>query len=151
MLKITNTALDHTKVFQRRRASKMVMEPVLFGRRLRLRTSMMYDGPINEHQQKLLDLYVQHGVISVEDMSPKKEMSSTPLPPPLVPEDPGVGIINTQAINKLEWQGEATVAESNPERRAEAPVTVESASTPVDAPPETTEGQPKKGKRKQPS
>lgn len=64
--KIKNTALDPTKRFLHRTASKLQMEPVLAGRRLRLRTSMVISDELFEHNKPNLNLWKGWGVVDWE-------------------------------------------------------------------------------------
>lgn len=88
--RIKNTALDHTKRFLHRRAHKMQMEPVLAGRRLRLRTSMVISDELFEHNKANLELYKRWGVVEWEqlggDGKPAMKDPSGELPV-LAPED----------------------------------------------------------------
>lgn len=64
--KLKNTALDHDKRFLHRRASKMQMEPVIGGRRLRIRQSMVISDELFEHNRANLELWQRWGVVSWE-------------------------------------------------------------------------------------
>jgi hypothetical protein len=98
--RIWNTALDHTKRFLHRKASKMQMEPVLAGRRLRLRSSMTISDELFDHNKANLELYKGWGVVDWErvgeekkpvvdveaDTDAKKQPPSVEIPA-LMPED----------------------------------------------------------------
>jgi len=64
--KLKNTALDHDKRFLHRKASKMQMEPVIGGRRLRIRQSMVISDELFEHNRANLELWNKWGVVSWE-------------------------------------------------------------------------------------
>lgn len=96
--KITNTALDHTKRFLHRTASKMQMEPVLAGRRLRIRSSMVISDELFEHNKPNLELYRSWGVLDwkkdgeekatvVEPTVPSESKKDPSLIPPMQPEN----------------------------------------------------------------
>lgn len=64
--RLKNTSLDHTKRFLHRRASKMQMEPVIGGRRLRIRSSMLISDELFEHNKANLELWRGWGVVDWE-------------------------------------------------------------------------------------
>lgn len=72
--KLKNTALDHTKRFLHRTASKMQMEPVIGGRRLRIRSSMIISDEIFEHNKANLALWRGWGVVDWEQVGGEKSV-----------------------------------------------------------------------------
>ncbi len=76
--KLINTALDHTKRFLHRTASKMQMEPVIGGRRLRIRSTMIISDEIFEHNKANLALWRGWGVVDWEQVGGEKSKAETP-------------------------------------------------------------------------
>lgn len=64
--KLKNTALDHDKRFLHRTASKMQMEPVIGGRRLRIRQSMVISDELFAHNLATLILWRGWGIVTWE-------------------------------------------------------------------------------------
>lgn len=65
MLKIKNTALDPSKSLLHRTASKMEMEPMINGQRLRLRTSVDVPEEWANKNRDYLEKLIKQGVIEV--------------------------------------------------------------------------------------
>jgi hypothetical protein len=76
--KIWNTALDHTKRFLHRRAAKMQMEPIVGGKRLRIRSSLVLDDAVFEHNKTNLELYKSWGVLDYEQVGGEKKVEKEP-------------------------------------------------------------------------
>ncbi len=75
MLRIKNTALDPSKALQMRQASKLEMEPMINGQRLRLRTSMDVPDAWAQKNKDYLEKLWKSGVIDID-------YSKTPEPEP---------------------------------------------------------------------
>ena len=94
MWTVTNTTLDHTKSMLMRRAPKLVMEPVIAGQRLRLRSSLVLSDAQFEHNRADLEKLSGQGVLDFKQMSqdkPSKKIEAAPVaevtpPPPPPPE-----------------------------------------------------------------
>lgn len=94
--KIKNTALDPSKRFLHRTAPKLQMEPVIGGRRLRLKSSLVISDELFEHNKANLELWRKWGVVdwetSGEAKQPEVKVEGDVAPPLVVnsipPEDP---------------------------------------------------------------
>lgn len=119
--KITNTALDLNKRFLLRKAPKLQMEPVLAGRRLRLRSSMVISDELFEHNKANLELYKGWGVVEWEKVGEAKAEAEPPKPP-IVTDPPADTVLEVPP---------APPAETPPsEPKSEEPTKVESKTQP---------------------
>lgn len=89
MWKVINSTLDHTKRFLHRRASKMVMEPVIAGQTCRLRSSIMLTDVQKANNEAYLAHLVSQGVVTVEEVGGSTKVAEEPagasrviVPPP---------------------------------------------------------------------
>ena len=98
--KIRNTALDHDKRFLHRRAHKMQMEPVLAGRRLRLRSSMVISDENFDHNKANLELYKRWGVVTWEKVGGEGEQVESD-ETPATPEAPAAGDKPRMAVDLM--------------------------------------------------
>lgn len=80
--KLKNTALDPSKRFLHRTAHKMQMEPVIGGRRLRIRTSMTISDELFEHNKPNLELWRKWGVVDWEQEGGEKKPETPVIEPP---------------------------------------------------------------------
>lgn len=72
-VKITNVSLNHEHAMKRRTASRLQMEPVIAGERLRLRSSRILTDEQYEINKKLLEDNVNGGVVKVEILDAQGE------------------------------------------------------------------------------
>jgi len=146
--KIWNTALDPSCRLAQRKAAKMQMEPVIAGRRLRLRESMEISDKLFEINKGNIELNKKHGVVDWKKVGAEKapaeakkvEPDKKPVTPPAPP-----------ATAKSEESPPAPPVEASMpapvvEKKEEAPP-AETPSAPVE--PEPHHKSPFKGKKKQ--
>lgn len=91
--KITNVATDHRFAALRARASRLQMEPIVAGKRLRLRSSVVLSDEQFKHNEANIKKACDDGVITVDNLSgakapPKKEETPAPAPEPVKAEEP---------------------------------------------------------------
>jgi hypothetical protein len=94
--KLTNVSLDPQYAMKRRTASRMEMEPVVAGIRIRLNQSTVISDESYEVNKDKISLCVSHGVLTAENSAPvvekkvpvveKKVEAPTPPPPPPEPK-----------------------------------------------------------------
>lgn len=87
--KIWNTMLDHTRRFEQRRAPKMQEAPVIAGRRLRIRTSMILTDFEFSTNRATIELCKKHGVLDwkqLDEQVPVNQETPSDAPPP--PQEP---------------------------------------------------------------
>lgn len=86
--KLKNTALDHAKRSLHRVAPRLQMEPVVAGRRLRLRASFVISDEVFEHNKANLELWKKWGVVDWEKIGeakqPEAKVEENEAPPPVV-------------------------------------------------------------------
>lgn len=82
MYKLTNVSLDPRYAMQRRVAPKMLMEPQIAGKPLRLRSSLVLTDELFAHNRGEIELHRQHGVLVYEQLS--QDQPAAPAPPPPV-------------------------------------------------------------------
>jgi type IV secretory pathway VirB10-like protein len=83
MWKITNTSMDRSKALLHRTAPKLEMEPIVAGKRLRMRQTMTISDHEYEHDKAHLEQHVRAGSIAVEKIGEDKK--KVPAPPPAPP------------------------------------------------------------------
>ena len=96
--KITNTVLDPSKAMLQRRAPRMTTEPLIAGKILRLRETLVISDEAYEANKGHIEHCVQQGVISAEQVGGEKkapapaekkpEPEAEPLPEALPPTPP---------------------------------------------------------------
>lgn len=77
---LKNVALDPAYAGKRRMAAKMDMEPVIAGRRVRLRQQVTISNELYEINKDRIDTCVGHGVLTATSTSSGKE--AAPVAPP---------------------------------------------------------------------
>lgn len=84
---LKNVALDPAYAGKRRIAAKMDMEPVIAGKRIRLRQQVTISDELYEINKVRIDTCVKHGVLTAASSSPDKKAAPVAAPEPeLEPE-----------------------------------------------------------------
>ena len=78
--KITNVALDHRFAAKRARAQRLQMEPIVAGKRLRLRGSVVLSDKLYEHNKKVLKECCDAGVLTVDPVGGAPAPKDPPAP-----------------------------------------------------------------------
>jgi hypothetical protein len=117
-VKITNVSLDPAYALKRRQASKLQMEPVIAGDRLRMRQSrVLTDEQVAANKEWLAELE-RAGVVKMES----DQAAAPPSPPAPAPEPP-----------KMEKPMKMGEEEKDPDRITTAPLPKMSGLPPLDA------------------
>jgi hypothetical protein len=117
--KIKNVALDPSRAFQRRRAAKMEMEPVINGARVRLNNSVTLTDEQYANNKIHIDQCVEQGVLAVEELGRKAAPVAAPVVevpkevPPAVVEAPPVPVVATPMEESSEEEEEEEDSEGD--------------------------------------